>query len=156
MSSVPPGFGPSSPGNNPYPYQPPGQFSDPYGPPQPKSNSSIIWIVGIVIGVIGLGGLLACGCCGGLTFFGMNVAADQVADSLRDNPVVVEHLGEIKECNWNVGESFQHDDDDVMVFDVEGSQGSGKIIGELNDNSDGLISGHLETTNGTFDLFPEQ
>ncbi len=165
MSSVPPGFGqnpnPGPYGSNPYgaappPYQPPGAPYDPYGPKPSGGGSN--WVL-ILLAIIFGSGAIICICCGVSGYYGFqgvgNIMGEEVAQSLEGNPVIEEHIGTINKCEWNFIASTNHSDEDIMVFDVEGSKGSGKIYGELSDDGEGLLSGELKTSSGTFDLFAE-
>ena len=122
-----------------------------------QPGSSRFWIILLLVG----GGamfLLCCGGLGGVAFFGLNLVAREIETELRDNPVIVEHIGEIEEFDVDWTGSFAAEDD-IFVFDVRGSKGSGEITAESITNDDGdedVVSGSLRMKDGTtFDLFPE-
>lgn len=149
----------SVPGN---PFQAP-QPTNPYGDggyygPPPKPDSGIpVWIW-IVLALLAGGGVVTCGCCGGLVWFGLGIQADELKASLQGNPVIAEHIGEIEELSIDFGETIQEDGSDATVCRVKGSKGSGKIVGETMTNNDGnevFRSGELRLPNGAkHDLFP--
>ena len=150
-------YGNNPSGSNPYgqsPYQSPGAPGpDPYGP-KPASR---FWMYAF-FGLIG-GGIALCGCCGigGFVGFGAlgGILSNHVSESLAGNPVIEEHIGTITKCEWNFSDSIEHADDDIQVFDVEGTKGKGQIFGVLSEGEDeALTSGTLHTEQGNFNLFP--
>jgi len=86
------------------------------------------------------------------------VFAEQVKTGLRDNPVVVEHLGRLDNLEIDLAESIAASDDDEFVFNAEGPKGSGVIRAVCVTRSSGreeVVSGTLELPGGeTYDLFP--
>lgn len=137
------------------PYQPP---LDPhYGQPQPKRSTAWIWI--LLLLVIGGGGLLMC--CGGggaLVYFGLGVMGEEVAEQLRDHPVIQEQLGGIDEIDVDFTASAARDDDEEFVFNVKGPKGSGTLITRtITDDlgNDRVESASLRTSTGTFEIVPE-
>lgn len=100
-------------------------------------------------------------CCGGgagLVYFGLGVVAEQVADDLRDHPVVQEQLGGIDEIEVDFVASAARDDDDEFVYNVRGPKGSGTLIAKSVDHGNGeeVESATLRTAAGTFELVPPQ
>ena len=127
------GFGPSPASQNPY-SQPPGMM----GPPPRKSNSWI-WILGIV----GVGGLVVCGCCGGFSMWAMSQGMGMMADAARQeaaaSPVVQEHIGEITSASMNFIKSTQETEkrgtgDNFLVIEIKGSKSNGELIVEQSKN----------------------
>ena len=51
----------------------------------------------------------------------------QLQVSLEGNEVILEHLGEIEEVDISWIKSGEHDDEEVFVMEVTGSQGSGTV-----------------------------
>lgn len=153
MSNQPPsGPNPFSSPQIPNPYSDTGF----YGPP-PKRNSGLpMWIIVLILGVLGVGGISLVGCCGGFVWFGLNIVSEQVADSLAGNPVIKEHIGDVTSCKTDFTKTVANNDEDVMVFRVEGSKGKGWIYGKTNDETNALLSGELRMEDGKkYDLFPE-
>jgi hypothetical protein len=73
-------------------------------------------------------------CCGGggvLVKLAFDVMAAEVENQLRDNERLREHIGEIEEIKTDWAKSFAEDDEDVFVYRVKGSQGSGELTVEL-------------------------
>lgn len=114
-------------------YEPPkptdlyNQRFDPYGnqPQRPHSSSKSIWIILAVIG-----GVMLLGCCGGclgLVYFGKGVIEEEVANELRGNPVLIREVGTIESLKVNFVASAAQDDEEIFVYDVQGSKSSGKI-----------------------------
>jgi len=87
------GYTPPNPNN---PYANTGSFGQ---APPPKKSKAWIWILGIVGG----GGILVCGCCGGLSYFayntGMTMIAEQTKQEIQGKPVVQEHIGTIESAS---------------------------------------------------------
>jgi hypothetical protein len=139
--------------SQPYPqYEPPQNFASPR-----RSGSGWKWVV--ALGLVG-GGLLL-GCClsgGALVVFGLGVVAEQVADELRDNPIVQRELGGIEEIRVDYAASMARDDDDEYVYKVEGPKGKGTLVAKSNSNDDGgedIVSASLRTSDGrTLQLVP--
>ena len=118
-------------------------FADPnanqFDPIQPPKKSSpvvkIILILGVVFGVIGLS---CCGLCGWGMYAGLGFVNKQVENELRDNPVIVEHIGNIESVKMNLqatAELIQEKQaagepvhQNVVVFDIQGDKGEGQVI----------------------------
>lgn len=124
-----PGFG-GQPSGSPNPYA--GSFG-PSQPPPPKSNAWM-WILGIV----GVGGLLVCGCCGGFGYFafstGMTMFANEARQQAEGHPAVAQHLGQIESVTANFIKSTQETEkrgsgQNFLVFDVKGSTGDAELVG---------------------------
>jgi len=132
------------------------------GHPKRKGGLSRGCIIGIVLAVaLSCGGITTC--IGGLWFvtdFGMDMVADQVAEDLEHNPVVLEHLGRIVEIDANLGASMRETGEEVFVFDVVGSKASGVLIVEtvsISGDYEEVTWGRLELSSGErFDLFEGQ
>ena len=139
-----------------YGYQP-GPWDAP--PPQPPSGSPFLRVV-VIIGLLLVIGVGACGAC---AFLGWRYAAgmigDQVAESLRDNPVVAEHIGEIQSVKLDLMASGAEPEPEVFVFEVVGSRGRGRLIVQtatIDLETEEVLSGRLELEDGSVhDLFPD-
>ena len=92
--------------------------------------------------------------------FGFNVFASEVEADLRDNPVIVEHLGRIEELEVDVSASITTEGDDDFVFRVRGTKGAGLISATCVTKDDGVeevIAGTIQLDSGeTLDLFPHE
>ncbi len=90
--------------------------------------------------------------------FGFNVFASEVEADLRDNPVIVEHLGRIEEIEVDFSASITTEGDDDFVFRARGTKGSGLLSVTCVTNDDGVeevIAGTIQLDSGeTLDLFP--
>ena len=122
------GFGPASQ-PNPYANQPG------FGAPPPKKSSAWIWILGIV----GVGGLLVCGCCGGTIWFSLSMVNDAMQQEVAGHPAIAEHLGEIQSMSMNVNATGEETEKrgggaTVLVYNVKGTKGSGMLLGEQSKN----------------------
>lgn len=125
------GFQPSFP---PSPYEPGPSYPAPAPPPK-KSSGLFFWLF-LLVAVLGGGVLLlCCGGGGGLIYFGTQVMGKQVAEALRGNPVIQEHIGEIQSCEVDFVASSAHEGQDTMVFNIKGTKGSGTLIADT-DSSD--------------------
>jgi hypothetical protein len=102
----------------------------------PKRGTSVwLWVLGIGGGVVLL---LCCGCVG-LGYFGftgiMGFMGDMVKQQIENDPVIVEHIGEVKSVTVNytdTGKEKQNNPQpgrNVLVFDVQGTKGSGQVVG---------------------------
>jgi hypothetical protein len=110
-----------------------------------------------------VGGLTIVLCCGGgtaLVVFFMNVMTKEVEVELRDNEVLIEHLGPIVSFELDWTGSFAKDDDEVFVFQVEGTKGKGEITAKSVTGPDD--NEHVEwaklrlPTGEVVDLVPEE
>jgi hypothetical protein len=153
MSNYPPSpgyppqqpHGPQQPYGGQHPYAPP---QSPYGggPPR-RQGMSGGKIALIVIGIIGALGLLSCGGCVGLYFFGVNAMEEEYADSLAQYPAVRQHLGEIRELDFQLMKSGEHADENAYVFDVVGSKASGTVT-IWDDGYDNIVAAKLRLKSG--------
>ena len=115
--------------------------------------------------------MMGCGGCAIIAFFatilggwamgrfGFNVFASEVEAALRDNPVIIEHLGRIEEFEFDFSASITTEGDDDFVFRARGTRGAGLITATCVTNDDGVeevIAGTIQLDSGeTLDLFPE-
>lgn len=131
------------------------QYQSPYNASQKKSNKWI-WIVLLLVG----GGffLVCCGGFGGLMYFGLGVVAAEVENQLQDHPAIREHIGEIQSFDMNFVKSGAEADDEVFVFDCEGTSGNGTVTAKIvtgMDGSEEIIWAKLRTSDGvTIELVP--
>jgi len=96
------------------------------------------WILAIV-GVLGVLGLLVC--CGGgyaLMNVGFDMMGAQATTAIRSNPTANDKIGEVKSCKVDFPASAAHPENQkkdnqrqILVFNVEGTKGSGILTGEL-------------------------
>ena len=133
-----------------------GQF-----PVQRRKRTSTGCILVVVAGVFMVFMTLCCGGVGLVSYFGLNLIADEVEGDLRDNPVIAEQIGTIQSFEMDWGGSFvEEEDEDTFVFRIRGSKASG-IVTVFCDTSDAeiasVVSGTLQVDSGeTYDLFPEE
>ena len=128
---------------------------------KPRQGLSTWVIVLIVLGVLGSGFLVLC-CGGGVAFlyFGMQVFSEEIANELRDNPTLIEHVGNVEsfEIDW-IG-SAAADGESVFLFDVKGSKADGVVTCEsitLEDGTEYISWAELELLDGTsVDLVTEE
>lgn len=101
----------------------------------------------------------ACGACSYCAYkMGTGYLSEEVASALGENPVLMEHVGEIESLEFDLGASTAEPESDVFVFTVEGSRGSGRLLVRLGTAADEpeVIGAILEMEDGTtHDLFPE-
>lgn len=135
------------------------QSFDPEHPPitVPRRSSVGCWIWALLLG----GGflILVCGGGGVLLFrFGLQVLASQIEDELADNPIVLEHIGQIESLELDFGRSAAHEDADTFIYQVRGTKGSGRITVKhvtAEGGGERILAGELRLPNGeTFDLMP--
>ncbi len=99
------------------------------GPSRPTRRGGIPWWVWVLMGAGGMAVLACCGVCGGILYLGGSEIENEVAAELRDNPALVEHIGELEDLSYNFNDTYVKyaEEDSIEVFDVRGSKGSGKI-----------------------------
>ena len=160
MSQYPSNFGQQPGGQSPGGPSHGGPGGSPYsGAPQqpaPKKGTNWFLIIGAIVGVfvIGGAGLGVCCCGGGWAAIGgaMQMNADAVAASLRDNAVVQEHIGDIAsiKMNWEESAAASEGGPQRFAFDVTGSKGSGLLVVESNNNFENMeiYSGELILPSG--------
>ncbi len=71
----------------------------------------IILIIVAVLVVIGVGGYF-------VVQFGFDVIAEQVKTDIRDNPVILEHIGNINEIELDLTKSSASGAEDEFVFNL--------------------------------------
>jgi len=88
-----------------------------------KAQSNWIgWIIGLTVI---FGGLLICGCCGGLFILGSNAIEEEVQAYLQGHPQVEEHIGEIQSLETIYGKSLLGtEDEDEYFYNVVGTKGT--------------------------------
>ena len=90
---------------------------------------------------------------------GLDVFAAAVEGDLRENPVIVEHIGRIEELEVELKTSLTTEGQDDFVFRVRGTKGSGLIKATCVTKEDGdeeVVAGTIQLESGeTFDLFPD-
>ncbi|MEM7249144.1 MAG: hypothetical protein AAF533_27735 [Acidobacteriota bacterium] len=104
----------------------------------------------LVLGTVG---------CGALAWFGLGVLGDEVKSRLGDNPILVEHLGELQEVTMDIAESMDNEHPDILVFRAVGTQASGKLTVEMREvgGEQEIVAAELELDDGrVIDLFPEE
>ena len=103
--------------------------------PPPKKSNPLIWILAIV----GVGGILVCGCCTGILYWGVGATGTQLASMLKrqiqNDPVIVEQIGSLDTVTWSVfdAQSLQESHKElrgqVQAFKVKGPKGEGIVFG---------------------------
>ncbi|MDX1948071.1 MAG: hypothetical protein SFU86_21915 [Pirellulaceae bacterium] len=115
-------------------------FTSAQTPPPPKSKAWL-WIL---LGVLG-GGLVVCAGCCGIGYIGMQGAFSQLDSDmlakLNADPVAQQHLGTITSVKgdfWaSTRESEKRGGQRVFIFHVQGTLGSGDVIGNLTNGASG-------------------
>jgi hypothetical protein len=135
-------------------------------PVAPKKSNVLLYVLGGIAAVF----VICClGCVGTLWWggnslmsAGMAAVGESLKPSLQRDPVVQEHLGDIKKVTMNFMESTEATQKSQekggpqrMVFDLEGSKASGKVIGTPNNAEQKLNNGELILKDGSkFPLSP--
>ncbi len=88
------------------------------------------WLILGLLGCAGLGLLVAAGV-GGAAYWGWSVFARQAREALNRNPVIREHIGEVRDMEFEIQATGLEEGDDVFVFRVEGSKGAGVVTAEF-------------------------
>ena len=140
--SGPSGFGPTNS------YQPgapggPNWGASPYNPyaaqpiEPPRRSWGCGWIL-LLVALLGGMPLVCCGACGGVVMLGLDVVEDEIVADLNTDPVIRQHLGEVKSAELHLWDSIMEevkhptaeDEDSWYVFDVEGARAKGRVIGK--------------------------
>jgi hypothetical protein len=97
----------------------------------PRKSSSTGCIVAVIAGAAAVALLVCCGGGGALVWFGLDVMSAEVEQQLRDQPRVREHFGELRSVKMDFAKSAAVEGDDVFVYQVEGTKGSGEVTVRL-------------------------
>lgn len=137
------------------------QVANQYQPPQPpsptkgKSNKTLVILILVLVGGFFL---ICCGGLGGLTYFGVDIVSSEVENQVRNHPMIKAEIGEIKSFDMSLTKSAHIREDDVFVFDVQGTKGDGEVTAKIFTNSEGMeeiIRASLKTSTGkTMSLIP--
>lgn len=111
-----------NPNQNQYPpkYQP-----TPYQPPPQGSN-----VGRVIIAILAVLGVFCCLCCSGIFALykvGEGMLVSEVQTAIEQAPEIQEEIGDIESMSINYGKSFDEEDYDTDVFDIEGNRGSGYL-----------------------------
>lgn len=164
----PPGYGPPGYGAPPPGYGAPVQYGAPqYGPPGPVYGQPPPQQGGCGCMSITIGGLvvllLLCGGVVGIFFLGYRVNTQAIQPVVQQDPVIQQHIGDIREFTPNYQEFFSAQDppeadQTAYTYDVWGTKGNGKLVVYVyNDDGDVIVEGgYLETPDGVrHELSPE-
>lgn len=144
--------------DSPNPYAPrPGDRdwgASPYSPyatvaPPPRRSWGCGWLL-LLVALLGGVPLICCGICGGVVVLGLEVVEGEIVADLNTDPIVQEHLGEVKSAELHMWDSIMEEinhptgdnEDSWYVFDVEGTKGKGRIIGKSVTNEQDLEELH--------------
>ena len=125
---------------------------DDFAPARPRNSNSKLWLG---CGLASLLGLLVC--CGGfaaLSYFGMDMMGDLMRAEVEDSPTVIEHFGQLESMRFNISataeeaQNIQPGQGSPMVFDVQGTKGSGQIVVQQSRSAQGVESAVLITSDG--------
>ena len=115
----------------------------------------------VIIGIMVGGGLALLICCGAGFFlfgFGMDEFSKQVLVEIEDNPVIIEHIGEISEFEHDMSMSMEEPGADTFVFHLTGDKGSGTLRADCitvdADHEDVPRAELIMDSGGSFQLFP--
>ena len=116
-----------------------------------KGSTVLLIVLGVVV--------LLVVAVGAVTWYGLDLVAEQVKADIEDNPVIVEHIGRIESIELDFSASADAPGDDTFVFELKGTKGSGVLTAEVvtvGDEHEEVRSGTLRLASGeTVDLFPE-
>ena len=86
--------------------------------------------------------------------------AEQVRADIAEHPVIVEHIGEIQEFDYDEDRSLEEEGEDVFVFRLRGDKGGGVLRAAcltVSDDEEDVVSGELIMESGEeYQLFPER
>lgn len=133
--------------NNPFedPQKDQGYAWDQNVPPKPKRGKGCL----IGCGIAAILGLVVC--CGGpvlLVNTGVGALGEQLQRQVANNPAIVEHIGDIQsfEVSWSatIEEAQRTGEQDAgLVFEIKGSEGSGRLLIKGDQGGGGLDSATL-------------
>jgi len=120
----------------------PGSYSGPgyQGPPPKSSGPTVVVIILLVVGLVVLIPIAACGVMAYFATTSINKftqefqgvfvhsMANEVVEKYADNPVLVEHIGEIEEYEFEDVHGFEVFNKPVMRMNVYGDKGSGTLV----------------------------
>lgn len=147
--------------NNPFDDSQRDQVWDPNAPPQTTKSKK-----GCLIGC-GIAAILGLAiCCGGpllLVNVGVGTLAQELERQVAGDPAIVEHIGDIQsfEVSWSatIEEAQRAGEQDAgLIFEVEGSEGSGRLLIKGDQGGGGLESAILilpDDTRIPIELGPE-
>jgi len=111
-----------------------------------------------IVGIILLVGLMCCGGMAAFLTFGWGIFTEQAKDAMNENAVIQEHIGRVTSIESNFLASADEDNENVFVFEVEGSKGTGTVTAEfitVDDDTEEIRSGTLELPSGdVYELVP--
>ncbi len=96
----------------------------------------------------------------GFGFWGWGLFAGQAKEALNNNAVILQHIGEIDRIETDFEATGEAPGDEVFVFKVEGSKGSGVVTAEfitVDADTERVESGTLQLASGEiYDLLEEE
>ncbi|MEM9645756.1 MAG: hypothetical protein AAF989_12270 [Planctomycetota bacterium] len=141
MSNVP---------QNPYEQQNPGAG---YQQAPPKKSKTWLWVLGI-IGGLGLVAVLVC--CGGAYFMSSQFTGfmgEALAEQVKDDPVIVENVGEIESATFNMQATMKFAQDNPgansIIIDLVGSKSEAQLAIDQDSAESGRPTGRLIMPDGT-------
>jgi hypothetical protein len=124
----------------------------PTAPRRSRTNTVFLIAAGVV--------LVICVAVGYLMVEGLDLVCEQVRADISDNPVVLEHIGEIESIGFEFWASGMAKGDDTFVFALKGTKGEGVLTAEvitIDADHEEVLSGTLRLPSGEkMDLFPER
>lgn len=109
-------------------------MSDSAMPTQPAKSSSGLKVVLIVVAVIVLLGLLACGGMLALVYFGFNQMNTALRDEVETKQVVQDEIGDITAIKMDWGDTSKRAEaggnNQTLSYSIEGNKGSGHLLVE--------------------------
>lgn len=100
----------------------------PESAPRKKKRPIVALLACLFVG----GGLSLLVCCGGLFHLGVGYFADGIWQKVESDPRFTAHVGQVKKHRMEYGASFSADED-VIVFDVDGTKWSGQVTVKYSD-----------------------
>ncbi|XZE56736.1 hypothetical protein SH139x_002863 [Planctomycetaceae bacterium SH139] len=92
-----------------------------------NGGKTVLIVLAILAGI----GVLCCGAGGIVTYtffsFGEQVLVEDIRSQLQDDPTIKNELGGIESMELNWAASMMHDDEETMVYEVQGSLGKGRL-----------------------------
>lgn len=88
-----------------------------------QRGGALAWILGGIAAMLLLGMLALVA----LGMSGWNMFAEQARVAVQAQPEVLEHIGTIREFDFNMTETGEAEGSDEFVFDLVGSKGKGRL-----------------------------
>lgn len=120
--------------------------------PRRQGGGALAW----VLGILALLAVLVALAVGALVMTGWNLFAEQARAAVQKQPDVLQHIGTIREFDFNIVATGEAEGSDEFVFDLVGSKGRGRLRAHfvtVDADHEALGKGTLVLSDGTTLVF---